>query len=410
MTDAQEQLLVSVDHVIFAKELYPRIKPSDAAIERYRASIGLHPPITVARGRILVDGFHRWQAHRREGIAQIAAVDLGNLSDLEIKKEACRRNKGHGLQLETADKRNEAEWFYRAGVHDYEEIADLIGVTVKTAKEYCRDARRDEVQGQKAKAWDMWLDCNSFREIGRALDVDHKTVAEWVGEFSNGLENSPPASFQPSALWEFKHAAGSQSYLVTPPDAIENLLWYFTEPGQIVVDPFAGYSTVIDVAKSMGRRVWASDIRGDHYAPHLPIHQWDILSGWPKDAPATADLVLLDLTLLDFALLDPQRWNAERYRLDADLAAVVKSCQKHAKRIAYIRAPAENADGSVVDHLSDMLSAFGKWRVEQRIIVPFPEERWTEVQVSFARENKLQLNLCRDLVVMAPPKPDASAI
>jgi hypothetical protein len=79
-----------------------------------------------------------------------------------------------------------------------------------------------------------------------------------------------------------------------PPQVVENLLWFFTEPGDIVVDPFAGSGTTVDVAKAMGRRVWASDIRGNHYSPHLPIHKHDITTGWPDAAPGKADLVFLD--------------------------------------------------------------------------------------------------------------------
>jgi len=37
------------------------------------------------------------------------------------------------------------------------------------------------------------------------------------------------------------------------------LLWLYTEPGDIVVDPFAGGGTTIDVPKAM---VWASDAFG----------------------------------------------------------------------------------------------------------------------------------------------------
>ena len=42
-----------------------------------------------------------------------------------------------------------------------------------------------------------------------------------------------------------------------PPQVVENLLWFYTDPADIVGDLFAGSGTTIDVAKSMGRRVWA---------------------------------------------------------------------------------------------------------------------------------------------------------
>jgi len=70
-----------------------------------------------------------------------------------------------------------------------------------------------------------------------------------------------------------------------PPQVVENLLWFYTEPGDIVFDPFAGGGTTIDVAKRMGRRVWSSDRKPS--TPTLPIHQHDITTGWPDGAPPT---------------------------------------------------------------------------------------------------------------------------
>jgi hypothetical protein len=82
-----------------------------------------------------------------------------------------------------------------------------IGVTEKTAKEYCRDARRDEVAEQKAKAWDLWLDCRNYREIAKILEgngPDEDTVGRWVSAKSNELENADaPESRQHFDIWQF---------------------------------------------------------------------------------------------------------------------------------------------------------------------------------------------------------------
>ena len=404
--------LVPIDAIEFVKEFYPRSREDDAVIERYRAAIDMLPPITVARGRILVDGFHRWQAHRREGLTEIAIEDLGNLADIEIKKEGYRRNKAHGHQLITSDKKRGADDLYRTVTRDYQEIADLIGVTLATAKEYCREARKDEVQQQKDAAWDKWLDCQSYREIGEELDVDHKTVAAWCGEFSNGLGNSPPASRQHFDIWQFQKAddsEGQASYFGRiPSQVVENLLWFFTDVGDIVVDPFAGGATTIDVCKSMGRRVWSSDIKPS--TPTRPIHQHDILSGWPKDAPAKAKLIVLD----------PPYWQQAKGRYSDspfDLGnmslddfnqaweSVVKTCAEHLTNdgfLAYIISPTQMEDGSVVDHVTDMLPPC--WDaglvVHRRIIVPYQTQQATGQQVEWARDKKRMLKLYRDLVVL----------
>lgn len=243
----------------------------------------------------LIDGFHRWQAYKREGLTEIAAIDLGDLSDIEIKKEAYRRNNAHGFQLEISDKKYGADDLYRTVTKDFAEIAEMIGVTLKTAIEYCRDARRDEKQAQQDKAWDLYLDGLSERQIAEAVEAPQQTVHDWLTDRKTNASDSrsPPASRQHFNIWNFQQSDGESSYFGRmPPQVVENLLWFYTEPGQIVFDPFAGSGTTIDVCKAMGRCVWSSDRKPS--TPTLPIHKHDILTGWPKDAPEKVDLIILD--------------------------------------------------------------------------------------------------------------------
>jgi len=409
---------ISTDAVEYVKELYPRLRPDDSAIERYRDALDNLPPIVVARGRILVDGYHRWQAHRREGLTEIAAVDLGDLSDVEIFNESIRRNASHGQQLSRQDKQSLAGKLWQTLAHLDKgerdaEIATLLAVSPRAVQAWTKDARADEKRAAQARAWDLWLDCMSEREIEAAIDVPRKTLADWVGEKRNSADFAqPPESRQHFDVWQFAKAdkdAGQQSYFGSlPPQVVENLLWFYTEPGDTVIDLFAGSGTTIDVAKRMGRRVWASDIRGDHYSPHLPIHQHDATTGWPADAPAKADLVLLD----------PPYWKqaAGRYSNEPNELAemtldewcdawvkVLKACAGRAKRIAYIISPTQNDDGTVVDHATDMLQA--AWdaglTVDRRIIATYSSQQATGQQVTWARDNKRMLKLYRDLVILS---------
>lgn len=220
-----------------------------------------------------------------------------------------------------------------------------------------------------------------------------------------------PASRQDFDIWQFQATGGGQqSYFgAVPPQVIENLLWFWTEPGQIVVDLFAGSGTTIDVAKTMGRRVWASDIRGNYYSPHLPIHKHDAAIGWPKFAPRKADLLFLDPPYWRQAA---GRYSSEPNELaEMDLehfmttwSAIIAEATEHATRIAYIISPTQNEDGSVVDHATAMLAPFwaSRWHVERRYIVPYSTQQATGQQVNWARENRRSLKLYRDLVVLSP--------
>lgn len=398
-----------IESVRFVKELYPRLREDDAAVDRYRAAIDRLPPIVVARDGILVDGFHRWKAHRSEGRQEIAAENLGNLSDVEIVKESVRRNSSHGRQLDTKDKRRMADLLYRQGTRDADELVDLLSVTPSTLETYLRDARRDEKQAQQDKVWDLWLDCASPAEIERQVGITDQTATNWISKRRIDPEfGEPPSSQQHFDIWQFQASDGESNYFgKMPPQVVENLLWLYTEPGQIVFDPFAGGGTTIDVAKRMGRRIWSSDRKPS--TPTLPIHEHDITIGWPEEAPSK----------VDFILLDPPYWQQAKGRYSDDPAdlgnmeigefelawlRLVGHCADHLAeggRLAYIISPTQLEDGTVIDHAVEMVAGaeFAKLQIERRIIVPYNTQQATGQQVTWARENKRLLKLYRDLVV-----------
>lgn len=407
---------VATDSIEFVKELYPRLREDDAAIERYRASLDLLPPITLARGRVLVDGFHRWQAHRRENIETIEVEDLGDLSDAEIFNESIRRNAKHGQQLSAKDKANLAGklWQTLAHLPNAERVAyigELLAVSERSVQSWTKDARSDEKKTQQAKVYDLWLDCLSERDIAERVGITHPTVSDWVEEKRKSAEFfQPPDSRQHFDVWNFAKSEGESSYFgKMPPQVVENLLWFYTEPDGIVFDPFAGGGTTIDVAKRMGRRVWSSDRKPS--TPTLPIHEHDITTGWPKLAPKKANLILLD----------PPYWQQAKGQYSDDpedlgnmsmddfmssWSTLVKACASHlvdGGRLAYIISPTQLEMGAVVDHATEMLRAC--WNVglnvERRIIVTYNTQQATGQQVEWARDKKRLLKLYRDLVVLS---------
>lgn len=425
----------SGQHVRLVKELYPRLTEDNAAIERYRAAINSLPPIVVARDGVLVDGYHRWQAHIKEGESEIAAINLGNLTDAEIVRESIIRNASHGQQLSAGDKQRLAGILWRdfAAMKQADrvsEIATLLSVSERSIQTWTKDVRAAEKEEQKAKVWDLWLNCWEAPDIavemgfvtanasGEERGNASRIARDWIGEkrksaeFSNPpgkTDKQPWGSIQHFDVWNFAKANGDSTYFgQMPPQVVENLLWFYTEPGQIVFDPFAGGGTTIKTAKEMGRRVWSSDIAPS--TPMLPIHKHNILDGWPTDAPKQADFILLDPPYWQQALGkygdDPQSLgNMSLDDFYTAWTAIIKTCAAHIApngRIAYIISPTQCEDGSVIDHTTDMLEACwkAKLKVERRIIVPYSTQQATGQQVTWARENRRLLKLYRDLVIL----------
>lgn len=231
----------------------------------------------------------------------------------------------------------------------------------------------------------------------------------------DALPGAPPGSspenpwgiIQHFDIWQFQNADDESDYFGKLPRQIaENLLWFFTDPDQLIVDPFAGGGIMIDVAEAMGRRIWASDL-----SPSRPaIYQHDITTGWPENGPDQADLIFLD----------PPYWQQAKGRYSENVAdlgnlsvdqfeqaidQVIDASSRHLSpngRIAYIISPTQLDDGIVIDHATDFLSLCWAHNlvVERRIIVPYQTQQATGQQVQWARDNRRLLKLYRDLVIL----------
>jgi DNA methylase/ParB-like nuclease domain len=400
------ELLLPIEQIEWVRDLYPRLREDDAAIERYRTALDRLPPIVVARERVLVDGFHRWQAHKREGLSEIPAIDLGNLADVEIRREAITRNATHGQQLSMKDKARLAGQLWPDYSRDggVEALAELLAASERIVREWTKNARAAEKRAQQERAWDLWLDCWTQQAIADEIGVSVGTINGWISETADLPKlKEPPESRQHFDVWSGLDGGDGSFFGRMPPAVVENLLWLYTEPGDVVIDPFAGSGTTIDVAKQMGRRIWASDLTPS--TPTLPIHQHDATHPWPT--PIKASLILLD----------PPYWQQAKGRYSESRADISNSTLdefmnawklvvKHAKaklaaggRIAFVISPTQLDDGSVIDHAFAMAQAT-RMRVERRIIVPYQTQQATGQQVEWAREHRRLLKLYRDLVVL----------
>ncbi len=83
----------------------------------------------------------------------------------------------------------------------------------------------------------------------------------------NDIEVEEVPVIEATTLWDFPRQSygvkpkGDNKYPgVTPAQVIFNLIWRYTKPGDLVVDPMAGSGTTCDVAEEEGRRAVCLDI------------------------------------------------------------------------------------------------------------------------------------------------------
>ena len=164
----------------------------------------------------------------------------------------------------------------------HQEVADRFGVARSTVTERWNEFREAVRAAYEAGALK--------REVAERFRLAIEDVDAILQQFDPEPLNFSPAS---GSLWSgfrIDERFGRRHPGNLPAELVRNVLHYFSRPGDVVVDPFAGGGVVLDVAADMvGRRVYGFDLAPvrDDIAP------WDILAG-PPPCPEEPDLIFLD--------------------------------------------------------------------------------------------------------------------
>lgn len=285
---------VKVDQIKFVEDLYPRNGFDNETVNQYRLNLDALPPITVTKDMVLVDGYHRLLAHRIEGREEIDA-EIIDIPENQILWEATQRNSMHGRQLTRSEKRRLARKFYQQSIV-MKDISSVLAVSEPTLSAWLKDLRQKADEEQKRRIINLYLRCKNSIEIANEIGLSDGRIRQIVNKFKTEEINEinlVPESLQLFNSWYFPKRdrryglEGAKGQI--PGQIIENLLYYYTEPFDMVVDPMAGGGTTVDVCKSMYRRYRAYDVnpvRDD-------ITKNDIREGFPKECK-NCDLIFLD--------------------------------------------------------------------------------------------------------------------
>ena len=160
-----------------------------------------------------------------------------------------------------------------------------------------RVARRLGIGGKDTyrQARAVWLSARSGdirAQSGVAqLDAGTKTIHAAYKDLRRRGRFSADFRPTPYDIWSFRHdrAFGVPHAGSIPAAIVAHALYYYTQPGALVIDPMAGGGTTLDVCQSMGRRCLAYDIE----PVRSEIRPHDIRHGFPGDA-AGCDMIFCD--------------------------------------------------------------------------------------------------------------------
>jgi len=414
---------IKVADVVFRKDLYPRIETSAVTVQKYAEDLDVLPPIVVNQHNELIDGWHRWTAHRKNEVAEIKAIVVETSSDADLLEKAIETNASHGLQLSQNDKRDMARRIYggtpeRERDEKKKQLAKILSVSERTIRDWLSRVDKDAKEARNKKIFELWLACHEQKEIADSVGETPARVNQILADmpkFDSLAKNDQAAADHATDfelpiynVWKQQSKSeGSSHFGNSEVRWVDNLLYLYTKPFDVVVDPFAGGGSTIDVCKKRLRRYFVSD-RKPIIEREKEIRQHDILDG-PLKPPQWKDVKLV--------YLDPPYWiQAEgQYSQDAEdlgnqslevfTTNLAVAINQYAKKltdayIALIIQPTQwkSPDRQYVDHIGDMLRAV-KLPVDMRYSVPYESQQCNAQMVEWAKDSRRCLVLTREIVV-----------
>jgi DNA modification methylase len=187
------------------------------------------------------------------------------------------------------------------------------------------------------------------------------------------------------------------------PQVIEQTLYYFTEPGELIVDPMAGQGIIAEVCAKFGRRCLMYDLD----PIHSKVKKNDIIGGLPHEAQG-ADHIYLDPPYfnlkVDGAFNNDTR---EFYDFIRQLAKVSLSTIRAGGHIFFIMC--DKTKGDFEPLISRCFCIFDRLGAQSvaRVSIPLPPPHNPHTGALIARARETRKLMGRDRTLFVFRRPDA---
>ena len=363
--------------------IYPRTTKSRQTIDAYAEALAIDaqfPPIKIQRvfnyadGRdvtIVLDGLHRCEACKEKGITEIAAIEW-KAQPLDYQKnktalllESAQSNTIHGDRLTRNDKKQVARNIASADPEctcTENLLAEKLGVARQTINLWISDIRAKQRSNRTSTIFRLsrlgWTQEKisgkvginqqrisqitnnaNFGNIGNLLSRGHtmeyiaahfqmdlalawairlqgKTDQEKFKELGWGLRTWDQWNFN-----ECDERFGDDWPGRIPAQLIAHTLYYFTKPGDHVLDPMAGGGVVPDTCLLFERRCQAFDLAARDKRPEIEYHHWDPRNDtWPVSKKP------------DLIFFDPPYYTKKKKAYEQKACKVIPSISSYTKK------------------------------------------------------------------------------
>ena len=206
-----------------------------------------------------------------------------------------------------------------------------------------------------------------------------------------------------------------------PAQLIAHILFYFSTPGDLVLDPMAGGGVTPDTCLALNRRCWAFDMMDrPETRPEIENHTWpcspDKSLSWPVRSKEKADLIIFDPPYFD-KKSDSYDKNSisslskkEYLEFLETFLALLKQNTKKTTRLAFINAdwrdfqgrPAAEETGETDILIDDYLGILKKtgWHRTHIIQAPMSSQRFNAPIVSAMQKKRILGVVSRYVIIL----------
>lgn len=268
---------IKIDEIKIIDELYPRQDINEEKINEYAENLEVLPPIKINPNKILVDGFHRIKAHQRKDIREIK-YEIENTPDEEVLSRAIELNATHGIQLSNKDKKRLAIKLFNG--KNGKLLRKILSVQESTFNNWVKDIRQAKRQQLENDIIQEYLNAdNTIESVSETFEMSHSTIGEIVKKypeeinlvFSDKLlkpelkkKYDELIGFRPfsSNVWDLNKTDDPNmiwgdinkiDFGEITDTVYENLLYYYTEPFDVVGTPYVN-KDLIKACKKWYRR------------------------------------------------------------------------------------------------------------------------------------------------------------
>ena len=427
ISESSEEIL-GIDSIIFDKSKYSRTGGIDRnAVEDYSQNIITMPPIIINQNNKIVDGVHRYHACKKVDQKSIKVKRI-ELADEDIKLANLLIDIQSGVRHPIQDKKAlVVELYDPQNIEQNKLLMDELGVPQRTFYEWTSQKRSlMQKQVNKAIAMDLLNPYLTQQEVAERNGCSQAAVSRYqkellckIAELAK-MNNEDLQAADLDFLIDYKnfiendlffyntwymHKGDNNNYFGHFPKRImKNLLYYHTQPFDLVYDPFAGSGTTIDACREMFRKCVVSDLNPDKSRPEIFKH--DITTGLPDNLPKP-NMVFLDPPYWkqaegkysdsehDLGNMSLDEFYQSMYTLFKEIAS------KKINKIALVIQPTQYKNNmQFEDHIlkfDKMLH--DKYEIEMRYILPYSTQQYNAQMVEKAKKEKVCLVLNRDLIV-----------